>query len=336
MNRSDTIMEQAAEWLLRRHAGLDPAGERALCEWLAQDPEHGAAFDRVAKPWGALDAIAQDDDIALLRREALRPTVDTPASGPVAREHWPWAMAACLALIVGGGGAWWVLGGEGKVAVDLLETGKGQRRDFVLADGSAITLNADSRVEVALAKHRRSLVLARGQAYFRVAHDRSRPFVVSAGEREIVAVGTEFDVSRRARQMTVALTQGRVRVEPTGSFDAGEGLAVGGAELAVGQALTYDQASGRTLITSLDAAAVKGWREGLLYFDHLTLANAVADFNRYSTKPLRIADPALAGLMVSGVFKAEDAAGFVKALTLLYPVAAQTGSGEIVLTSSRR
>lgn len=323
MGRSDDIMEEAADWLLRRHAGLDPAGEQALAAWLAQDEGHRAAFEKLAGPWQAIDALAQDDAMAALREEALVPAT---------RRRWPRALAASLAVLAGVGGLWWGLGGIDRVTTEVLETGRAQRQDFVLADGSAVTLDAGSRVEVAMARHRRSLVLTRGQAYFRVAHDASRPFVVAVGEREVVAVGTEFDVSRRAGQITVALTQGRVRVEPTGSFDASQPLAGGGAELTVGQALTYDRDSRRTLITSVDLAAVKGWRTGLLHFDHVTLAAAVEDFNRYAAKPLRLADPALGRLSVSGVFRAEDASGFVRALILLYPVTAQTGAREVVLT----
>jgi transmembrane sensor len=352
MDRSDDIMEEAADWLLRHHAGLDPAGERDLSRWLARDPAHRAAFEALAGPWQALDGLAQDEQMLVLRGAALGlapegPSDGAPDSAPEAAPdsapepakrawHWPRALAASLALVAGGAGLWWALAGADTPVREVLETGRAQRQSFVLSDGSTVMLDAESRVDVAMTRHRRSLDLARGQAYFQVAHDRSRPFVVSAGEREVVAVGTEFDVRRGLGQVTVALMQGRVRVEPTGSFDSSQPLASGGTELTVGQALTFDHDRQRTLITAVDPAAIKGWREGLLHFDHVSLDQAVADFNRYAARPLRLGDPSLARLLVSGVFRAQDAEGFVKALTMLYPVAAQARPGEIVLIPAPR
>lgn len=334
MHRSGQIMEEAADWLLRRHAGLDAAGEQAWTQWLARDPAHRAAFESLAGPWQALDGLADDPQIAALREEAL-----TPAPEAQARHSWRWprALVAGLALLAVSGGAWWALQDQLESSTrEVLETGKAQRQDFALADGSTVTLDADSRVEVVLSAHRRSLDLVRGQAYFRVAHDRSRPFVVAAGPREVVAVGTEFDVRRGQQQITVALTQGRVRVEPTGSFSASQPMIEGGAELTVGQALTFDRASQRTLITHMDVAAVQGWRQGRLHFDHATLASAVEDFNRYTAKPLRLADPSLGDLSVSGVFRAEDAQGFAMALSLIYPVSVQADDHEILLKPAPR
>lgn len=337
MQRSGQIMDDAADWLLRRYAGLDAAGEQDLARWLAQDPTHRAAFESLAGPWQALDGLARDPQIDALREDALAlPSEVAEASGHRAWV-WPRVMAAGLALLAVGGGAWWALQHSADtVTREVLETGKAQRQDFVLADGSVVTLDAASRVELALSAHRRALDLVRGQAYFRVAHDRSRPFVVAAGAREVVAVGTEFDIRRGAEQVTVALTQGRVRVEPTGTFSPSQPMVEGGTELTVGQALTFDRASRRTLITAIDLAAVQGWRQGRLHFDHTTLASAVEDFNRYADKPLRLVDLSLAGLPVSGVFRAQDARGFLAALSLLYPVRVQEKDDEILLKQAPR
>lgn len=210
--RLPSIEEEAAEWMVRERTGLDEFGERALRSWIARSPDHAKAHAAMLSAWAALDSIADNPDIVRLRAEALQPTP---------RDSWPRmvALAASLLLVfttlVAGG----LLTMPGKaptrVSANLYQTLRGQSRRITLSDGSVVTLDTDSAIEVRLQPGRRNILLSRGRAYFQVAHDTARPFVVTAGNRSVIAVGTAFGVSTGPRRFEVALTQGKVLVQPS-------------------------------------------------------------------------------------------------------------------------
>lgn len=331
MERDDALREAAAGWLMREIDGLDAEGLAQRNAWLASSPTHSAAYDQLRRAWAAAGLLGDSPAIAGLREAALAPR----------RPRWPragLAAAAALALMLTGGTlVWqaWRPAPSQPVAL-VLQTRPGQQATFTLADRSQVTLDTDSRVTVRLAAHRRDLELDRGQAYFRVAHDRARPFVVRAAEREVVAVGTEFDVMRDEAAITVALSEGRVRIEPVGAASRiGASPVADTAELAVGQTLVFDRAHRQTTITRGDLAAVTGWRQGKLHFDRTPLGEAVARFNRYGNTPIRLADPTLATLPVSGVFDARHGEDFARALPLVFAVDVAVRDGVIVLGPAR-
>lgn len=316
---------QAADWWIRTMSGLDPAEAAGRDAWLAADPAHAEAYARVRRGWDALGALADTPAIAALRAEAAAPAPP--------RHWWPAvAVAAAVALVAGGGGLWLRSApGVEQAPVRLaLSTRPGEQGQFALPDGSVVTLDTDSQVDVAFAGHRRDLALARGQAYFRVAHDRTRPFVVRAGEREVVAVGTEFDVAEENGRVTIALTRGRVRVEPAGARMA-PAAAGDTAVLDVGETLVFDRIHHRTTISHDDQAAAIDWQTGELHFADTPLRDAVRRFNRYGGVQMRIGDAAVATMPVSGVFDARNAAAFARALPVLFPVEAVRRDGVIEL-----
>jgi transmembrane sensor len=202
------------------------------------------------------------------------------------------------------------------VLVRDASTDIGERSLLVLADGSRVTLNTASAVHADYTGHERRVILVRGEAFFDVAKDATRPFVVSAGSRQVIAVGTAFDVRLQGSQMKVTLVEGKVQV-------------VRGADL-IGAARTSAQPqsavlleAGSALVTQddgadhverLDAARATSWRSGRLVFDGERLADVVAEMNRYSRERLEIADPALQGRQVSGVFEPTSGVAFAKAL----------------------
>jgi transmembrane sensor len=203
-------------------------------------------------------------------------------------------------------------------------TGIGQRRDVVLADGSKVTLNTASLIEVRYATDRRDIRLLEGQAMFRVAKNPDRPFVVAANDRQVTAFGTTFDVRiRPSGQVQVLLVEGRVGVEPMRR----QGLerlipALARTDLLPGQELLTD-ASGRVNVTMVDVERQTAWNRGVLIFRNDTVGDAVKEINRYSTVQIVVDDPGLAGLKVSGIFPMASRDDFIAALQALYPVAAR-------------
>jgi transmembrane sensor len=251
-------------------------------------------------------------------------------TGRVRRWAWgSWAAAAAIVLLAIG------LMLPLRNPYSRYATGIGEARTVALADGSTLTLDADSAVAVHFSGERRDLTLERGRASFKVAKDPLRPFAVASGHHVVVATGTAFSVERLANEMRVSLFEGRVAV----LRDVPGGHAVQlartpGASEAAEQALT----PGHELIVSDDArlaslrTAVAGDVPGggQLSFENEPLATAVERVNRYSVARRVQVSPEAAGIRVSGVFNAGDTEAFARGVAAAFPVRV-TGSGNDIL-----
>ncbi|MHC9084794.1 FecR family protein [Luteimonas sp. RIT-PG2_3] len=183
-----------------------------------------------------------------------------------------------------------------------IATEAGERRHVRLPDGSTMDLDASSEVVLRFGVQRRDIALTKGRAYFDVAHDASRPFEVLADRVVSRAVGTRFSVSHRAQQeVAVAVGQGRVQVRLS---DSDGGRAIAGqarmVEAGVDQQVSYRVDGGLQGPRRIDAEAVVSWRQGSMTYQAESLANVIEDLNRYSSLPIRLQDPALGRLLVTG------------------------------------
>lgn len=334
----EALFEAAAAWLARRQEGTDARQEQAFADWLMAHPSHRHVYDRVSRSWGGLAEMASLPRIAQLREEAL---AGRRSRWPAVRRAAGAVAALAIAALIGAVGfSYWpglptlfappdqIADERGPAAVELLSMAAG-RPTMTLADGSKITLNSDARVRVAYGGRERRIALLSGQAFFQVAHDRSRPFVVSVGDREVVALGTQFDIRVDQRRVVVALLEGRVNVRPqTGAAKARP------VALAPGEQVRFAVADPATIIQAANVADLARWREGRVRFDATPLAEAVAEMNRYNAVPIHIADRALDRLKVSGVFRTGQSDSFVSALTDIFPVRAERTETGIALRRS--
>ena len=205
--------------------------------------------------------------------------------------------------------------------VDLHRTGIGERRTVALSDGSRVTLNTASTVEVAFTRGERRLRLVRGEALFEVAHDTSRPFLVDAGAARFRALGTAFNVRVRPDVVELTVTQGVVAVV-AGEARVDEGPA---ARIAAGGGAVVR--SGAVAPTALDEQHLRqrtAWQDGVLEFDGESLAQVVGEFNRYRRQPIVIGDARLESLRIGGRFEVDEADKFLTALTSSFPIEAIT------------
>jgi transmembrane sensor len=215
--------------------------------------------------------------------------------------------------------------------VDLHHTRLGERRVITLADGSRIHLNTASAVEVAMRKHSRRIRLVKGEALFEVAHDPSRPFLVDAGAARLRAVGTAFNVRIRDTVVELTVTEGVVAVAEDAADvhrpDVSKIIAGGGAVIG----------SGAVAPTALDPAILRqrtAWQDGVIELDGETLAQAVAEFNRYRDPPIIIGDPRLANLRVGGRFEVDEAEKFLIAVEGSFPISViPAADGSILLVT---
>lgn len=287
-------LERAAAWLAAAEGGrLPPAEAARLAAWLAADPRHQEAYDELC---GLLAGI-----------------------GPAASRHRAGrrqALAGLVALAAVGAGAWGLAGSGPEVHASGTAPGT-----VALADGSLVHLNAGTRLAADMGGARRAVELAGGQAAFEVAHDPARPVSVRAGAATVVALGTSFDVLRLDAATVVSVSEGRVRVEGPGR----SAVALGAGQRVVASA------RGLGAPSAVDPASVASWRRGELDFDATPLWQVVAEFNRYGGVRLALADPALADLPVTGVFRVADAASFLAALPRVAPVAVEPVPGGAVI-----
>lgn len=296
--------EDAALWIARLDRGLT-AGERAEFNEWSRNPANARALRQLSATWEDLDALGTLAD-ALPASE--RPA-EAARAGQRRARWWRGALAATLVLgvLVTGVAVWrggLAPGRASAVAADGLVTyvvPVGQRRDVPLADGSTLTINSGSAVQVlSLEGTSRELQLLHGEALFTVAHDATRPFRVKAGRHVIEAVGTAFDVHLRAdHSLELLVTDGRVRLLADG---AEAGL------ISRGEMLLID-ADGSMARNKLDAEAMMArmaWRHGMLVFDGEPLSTVLEEFSRYTDSRFVISDPKVRGLRIGGYFPAGD------------------------------
>ena len=210
----------------------------------------------------------------------------------------------------------------------------GERSSITLSDGSIVMLNTDSRIRVAF-DGRRCVKLLAGQAWFEVAKNQARPFIVEAGDRKVIAHGTAFDVRLEGHdRVQVTLVEGSISVEALTNSASGPNITAGHEDLLPGDQLVVT-ATGPATKRKTDLAKATSWREGQIIFDNDTLANAVAEVNRYIAKKIVLADPRLESLRMSGVFIAGHRDSFLETVAGNFRIKVSNGDdGRIVLTAA--
>ncbi len=342
------IDEMACDWLAQRDSGdWTDEHERRFEQWLNESPLHRVAYLRMEHVWErserlkALGAGIPPGVIPPPNGWNLSPFFDpgTAAAAPVAsaaesanpRHRHPTrtrylalATAATIVVTAALSAAYhfWPSGTSYTTPVGGLAS-------VPMSDGSKVTLNTDSQIRVAVTEKERRVELEQGEAFFEVAKDSTRPFIVGAGNKRVIAVGTKFSVRRDASDIQVVVTEGKVRVETEDhkSSAFAEPLAAG----------TIARASDAGVLLQTkqlgEAEEHLSWRQGVLVFRQMTLADASAEFNRYNTRKIVIEDPGVAALRVAGSFRANNVEAFVRLLERGYPVRTQERGDQLVLTA---
>src|ERR1700733_11072753 len=281
-----------------------------LDAWLDADPQHEAAYKAVARAWSNARAVGSDPRVLEWTRQAL--------AFPRRRRVRIWAAAATLTALVSGSAMLGIPRLSERIAAHVsrlamrpidtrvVSTELGEHSTVTLSDASVVTLDANTRIEVAYSQQWRRVRLVSGQAWFQVAKNTQRPFVVEAGGQRITALGTVFDVrlgGPAKNSVQVTLVEGQVKVEAIESPLARLiGSQPRASLLTPGDSLLVSNS--RPVITQrADVAKIGSWRQGQLAFDDETLADVIEELNRYCRRQIVLADPSLATLRVSGVFK---------------------------------
>lgn len=324
--RRERLRREASAWVARLNGPCD-AGDRAEFQrWYEADPDHAAAYDRIA---------ALFETAGRASRPAAAGAVSGPAAdrGPTRPFRYALGAAVAAAMLL----AFVLLSARtvapGPAAQEqfaAFSAPEGESRSIVLEDGSGVLLSPGSRLEVALGPGARRLRLVQGEGRFSVAHER-RPFIVAADGAEVLARGTQFVVRVGRGETSVSLIEGRVDVSYGPA--PGMGLPRRVARLEPGQRLVVPatgQAAAPASIASADAGSRETTPE-MLQFDDTPLSEAVEQVNRHGGPPVRLGDPGLARLRVTGAFRAGDAAGFARSVAAAFDLELERGSRELRL-----
>jgi transmembrane sensor len=343
------IEQAAAAWLVRRdREEWNNSDQAELHAWLAASTAHRVAFIRLQAAWqqvGRLKARAaemskngallpgdrpgtllpakseaplsrhENLDAGVLARSAQRPRTRVP------RMLGASVAAVCLAAaVVVGWTAWSHQGTSYRTAIGGIAA-------ISMNDGSTVTLNTNSNIRVALNETERRVDLERGEAFFEVAKDPNRPFIVRVGDQRVIAVGTKFSVRREPNHLRVIVTEGRVRVEDSEPHLPADVALISAGGVAVAGAagvLVQDKSLS-------DAEEGLSWRQGIVVFRETLLSDAVAEFNRYNTRQIYIEDPALGSMRIGGHFRTHNAEGFVRLLAEAFPIRVEDNESRIIL-----
>jgi transmembrane sensor len=340
---NEQIRDEATEWFVRFcEEELDSTARAEFDHWLRISPEHVRAYLEISAFWeaaGSMKRVCNVDLEALIERarsssnvvqlEPPKPAVPQAQAAPPAhrnlfgrlfpgkafslsRRSLAVAASVVLCAVVLVAAVQWEL-----VHSHVYVAQTGERRTIALEDGSTIKLNSRTRIRVRFSAHERSVELTQGQALFRVAKDPARAFIVEIGGTRVRAIGTQFDVYRKAKGTVVTVVEGRVAVSAAPEADAPEAASGNGPPalllLAGQQAWVAPHAAPTP--RQADPAAATAWTEGRLVFDATPLAEVVQEFNRYNTRQLSIDDPGLLGLHISGTFGTRDSAQMVRFLS---------------------
>jgi transmembrane sensor len=316
--KAEEIEAEAARWVWRLDRdGRTPELEAQLEAWLAQDERRRGAFLKADAVWSLLDRARGAAPPAWQEAEARRSKRESR------RALLAGAGAALAAAAVVGGAV--LIRRE-----DQFRTGVGEIRRVPLQDGSAVAINTASAVAVAFRREQRTVRLQEGEAWFQVAHDVQRPFVVEAGAVRVRAVGTAFSVRRRPDGADILVTEGVVEAWV-------DGAARGPTRLKAGQSAFVDNSAAVHEAVAAPAIVDRKleWRYGKIDLAGETLREAVTDFNRYNARKLVIADPSIADERLYGVFNTDGPDAFAAAVRASLGVEIEVRNSEIILGRRR-
>lgn len=326
-----SVEDEAAHWLVRRNAGLSPMENEAFRLWLSSDPRHAEAFARHEKTWAALNHPRISGQASSLARELDR------RQERRARRTKAYAFAS-LGLAAAAVFLFALLPPRSQTPGSLPSTVAVRPNQQVLPDGSVVELNSQAEIAVSFSSEKRGVRLLKGEALFQVTKNPARPFVVTAGEVQVTAVGTAFTVRNAPTEVGVLVTEGRVAVSRlvASPAPADSSLPPPSLILSAGDKVTLPVQAVAVSphpekVTPAQIEKALAWRGKRVEFSGTPVEEAVALFNRQNPVHLIVADPTVGQLQLTGIFWSDDPDGFVRLLETGMNVRAERSGDSIVL-----
>ncbi len=323
---TDTIEMEAAEWLMRLSEGDISANDiNNFKSWQCKNPDNKGTFDKLSAIWDSFAILGELEKYAAENSTSKKSAVlATIRSKWLDHKHLTSvAMAAGIILAVFISVFYNYWDSSQTTFVATYATAVGEQETFALPDGSTVELNTNSTVNINFTEDARHIQLTNGQAFFKVAHDKSKPFSVFAGQGVVTAVGTQFSVTYRTDIVDVVVAEGRVALSPKPSeFNINDkkkvALSAPLIELNAQQAAEFNEKVRK--VETLDTAAQErrlSWRSGLLAFSGEPLTEFINEMSRYTNVNIEIKDDDIRNLPVAGYFKVGEVEAMFDALDAL-------------------
>lgn len=351
MNKKLTTQEQAAYYVTRIHSGeLSAQEEREILAWRKLNSQNETEFQTMLNLWDLSNSLYQPvkSKYARKRRYAfwglstaatiaisalliytLNPLVnpsDAPSELPVVsvqenNDTYQDVTESTPEVP--------------KVERRYVMTESGEVDTVGLSDGTSVTLNTKTVLQVAFNENERNVILLEGEAFFDVTSDPSRPFIIDTGSQKIRVIGTKFNVRKSNGDVRVAVVEGTVSVSRSQRTDQEEGVDAETATdyvLNAGSVGSFSETAEVVVPSSFEQVTdAQSWRQGVFRFDEERLEVVVKEFNRYRTRKLRIVDSEAADLRISGVFHFGRGEGLVEALRATLPIEIEETNTELLV-----
>ncbi|NOZ66037.1 MAG: DUF4880 domain-containing protein [Alphaproteobacteria bacterium] len=320
---NDKLLDKATEWfVLMRAEDISEARAEAFVEWISQSTSHQAAYAEIGGFWDGLP-VAKAASVTSLSDHKAKQT-PTPAK----RKWSPRLIAASVAFLIISFAA--VQYGA-VFMMDSRTTKVGELADIILEDGSHLAMNTNSEIRIDLQKDKRIVYLDRGEVFFEVARDETRPFFVETSGGLVRVLGTKFNIRRKGNSSDVTVLEGSVGVMDYGHIKGDEATMTMDATLSPNQKFILGNDAVANVAIPVSAAAVLAWRDRKLVYDGESFATLVADINRYYDGEIRIGDPVLNDIKVVAILKIEDRTATLKALETTFNVTARPVSKKLIM-----
>jgi transmembrane sensor len=301
---SERTAQEAGAWIARLHADDVGADDRAqFAAWCSAHPRHVQAYEALSH---TVDEVKRAG--RLVRAVSFGNSMSVASNPYPARRPFRRILAAAAIAAIAIAGLWWM---QRTGSQTSFQTAIGEHASIELPDGSRLELNSNSMARVEYTGQARTIRLARGEAFFTVAHELQRPFWVVAGKSWIRAVGTAFNVDLRPTGMRVVVSEGTVKVTTVHMNDAlpsDASLAKAPVSvLTAGQQVDMNAGASRIRsVTPPELMRLAAWRKGKLYFENQSLQSVLEELSRYTASQITIADEALQKLPIGGTFQANQ------------------------------
>jgi len=324
------ILEQARTWYVR--LGSEQAGTDdwlAFTSWLEADPVHIDAYDRVElaladipsqaanniTPVHASDNQVSGNIVSIQKKRRIVKSVPFTYLAGIAA-----TLIAALVLFNSTN-----IFNAAPVQAQQYATNIGEHEDIVLSDGTRINLNTNTRLSVSMGKKTRAVTLHSGEAYFDIAVDQKRSFIINAGDTSITDIGTAFSVHFSDTSLSVSVAEGIVDMQSP----------VQKMRLTKGQKAVQSNETETITIATVDIASISTWRDGVLVFENAPLSAIVPELNRYFKTPIILGDEETAALTFSGVLNISNQDNMINSIEALLPVHAENDGKQVFLSGKK-
>ena len=346
----DKIREQASEWIIRlEDSAIQEDDIQELVTWLDSNPCHRTEFLELASLWGNMDILSELAEIIPLDSQHTNQSKKTGTFDFYRYPGIAMITSVCAVFLL----AIFLMNNDQRLGTGHEESGVdvvyttsvGDQESVRLADGSSVKLNTDTRIQVEYTRNFRKVYLGRGEAYFDVALDAKRPFVVHVGKGSVTAVGTAFNIKYNDKNVGVTVIEGIVEVNTFPANDVTTAIPdrqsmkkdiVTKTSVSAGQVVEFDEAI--HFVDPVEPQEIDhklAWQRGMLIFDGDFLEDAVNEITRYTDTKIVINDQAISRVQIGGYFKTGEIDAMLKAFETSFGIAVTKVNDNLILLSKQ-